>query len=300
MAEVMDHQPPPFFNRGPSPFVRIVLFTLLSLLFMVLDARLHYLHALRQGVSLVVYPLQKLATLPSVVAEGVSDFFVTQSALRNENNTLRQQSQLHAIQTRRNQELQGENEHLRRLLNMHQRTGSSAQAAEILSMGQDPFSRKVMMDKGGMAGIQAGQAVIDDVGVVGQVTRVYPFSSEVTLVTDKNQAVPVQVLRNGLRAVVFGLGQEGTLDLPFMPVSADIVNGDVLVTSGIDGIYPPGLPVATVAKIERNAAYTFAKITCTPSAGVERNRQLLVLSYTPRTPPPPTEEAATPAKKGTE
>ncbi|MHB9117727.1 MAG: rod shape-determining protein MreC [Burkholderiales bacterium] len=294
----MDHQPPPFFNRGPSPLVRIVLFTLLSVWLMVLDAHQHYLLTLRQSLSVVIYPLQQLANSPQILMEQVSSFFVTQSALHKENDALKQQRLANALQLQHAQSLQAENTFLRKLLNARKHEAGKTVMAEIFYTGRDPFSRKIFLDKGSAQQINAGQAVMDNVGIVGQVTRVYPFSSEVTLITDKDQAVPVAVLRNGTRAVVFGNGQDGTLDLPFMPVNTDIVNGDVLVTSGIDGTYPAGLPVAVVSKIERNAAYAFAKITCSPSAGVDRHKQLLVVSVPPQPAlPPPVAADTLPAKK---
>jgi rod shape-determining protein MreC len=221
------------------------------------------------------------------LADRVSGFFVTQARLQQENSRLKQQRLQDASQLLRNQALQAENGQLRKLLAMRQRFGESAVLAEIVYAAHDPFSRKIVLDKGMRDGLRAGQAVIDDTGVVGQVTREFPLSSEVTLLTDKDQAVPVQLVRNGLRAIVYGLGQEGVLEMRFMPVSADIQNGDVLVTSGIDGVYPPGLPVAVVSRIERNAAYAFAKIHCAPSAGTNRNRQYLVLAGNKADLPPP-------------
>ena len=170
------------------------------------------------------------------------------------------------------QALIAENQHLRQLLEMRERAEQTSTAAEILYVGRDPFSRKVIVDKGSSQDIEEGAAVVDDTGLIGQVTRVFPWTAEVALITDKEQAVPVQVVRSGLRGVMFGIGYDGALDLRFMPVNADIQNGDVLVTSGIDGIYPPGLPVAVVSNIERNAAYPFARITCTPAAGRQQLR----------------------------
>jgi len=148
----------------------------------------------------------------------------------------------------------------------------------------------VVIDKGAGADILAGQAVMDDTGVIGQVTRVFPLLSEVTLITDKEQATPVQVIRNGLRAIAYGDG--AALDLRFMAANADIQNGDVLVTSGMDGIYPPGLPVARVTRVERDQAYAFAKIQCLPIAGTDKHRQVLVLALATDVPPPPDAEAA--------
>jgi rod shape-determining protein MreC len=147
--------------------------------------------------------------------------------------------------------------------------------------------------------VRAGQAVVDRAGVVGQVTRAFPWTSEVTLVTDKEQAVPIQVLRSGVRGVTFGIGYDATLELRFMPVNADIQNGDVLVTSGIDGTYPSGLPVATVFNVERNAAYAFARITCTPAAGVNSFAQVLIVDAgePPAELAPAADEKAGPAKQ---
>jgi len=138
--------------------------------------------------------------------------------------------------------------------------------------------------------VAAGQVVMDNIGVVGQVTRVYPWLSEVTLITDKDHAVPIQVLRTGLRAVVFGSGNISNLALRYMPISSDIQVGDVLVTSGIDGIYPPGLPVAKVIQIERDPAYPFAQILCSPLAGVDKQRQVMIISGLPRLPEMPAED----------
>jgi len=175
------------------------------------------------------------------------------------------------------QSLESENAQMRQLLDARGRLPRETVFAEILYSGRDPFSRKVVINKGAQNGIKPGQAVVDHVGVIGQVTRVHPLLAEITLITDKDQAIPVQVVRNGLRAVAFGGGDGTTLDLRYMAANAEIQNGDLLVTSGIDGTYPPGLPVARVARIERDAAYAFAKIACTPEAGANQHRQVLVL-----------------------
>ena len=266
---------PPFFKHGPSPLARFVFFASLSLLLMGLDARFNTLNGLRQMLAVAISPLQRLANAPSELLDQVGGFFGTQARLQNENAGLKQQQLTQSAQLQRMQAMQAENAYLRRILNVQPPRGESVVTVEIMSAGRDPFSQKIIVNRGSSHGIKAGQPAIDDIGVVGQVTRVYPFSSEVTLLTDKDQAIPVQIVRNGARAIAFGHGQDGTLELPFMAANADIQNGDTLVTSGIDGIYPTGLPVAVVSKIERNAA--FAKISCTPSAGVSRHNQLLIL-----------------------
>ena len=273
----MEYSPPPFFKRGPSLITRFAFFSILSIVLLVADARFGYLQVLRQAVAVVLYPLQRLSALPGELIERSGEFFVTQSTLRTQNQALQQQAMQNAADLQRVEALAKENDYLRQLLTMRERVARTTVAADILYAPRDPFSRRVVIDRGSQHDVKPGSAVIDRTGVIGQVTRVLPWVSEVTLITDKEQAVPIQVLRSGLRGVTFGIGYDGTLELRFMPVNADIQNGDVLVTSGIDGTYPSGLPVATVSNIERNAAYAFARITCTPAAGVSSYGQVLVV-----------------------
>jgi rod shape-determining protein MreC len=288
----MEHQPPPFFNRGPAPLVRLTFFVSLATLLMVLDARFRYADNVRQVVALAAYPIQRVAMAPVDLFHGVVDYFSTTTALRAENAELKMKQLRAAPELLQLEALKEENNQLRRVLEAQQRLPRKAVFAEILYAARDPFSRKVVIDKGLQNGIQAGEPVIDDIGVIGQVTRVYLLMSEVTLLSDKDQAIPLQVLRTGLRAIAYGGAEGGMLDLRFMPANADIKNGDVLVTSGIDGTYPPGLPVATVARIERDAAYAFARITLAPTAGTDRYRQVLVLANETKAPPPEAEQRA--------
>jgi rod shape-determining protein MreC len=274
----MEYSPPPFFKRGPSLLTRFTFFSMLSLVLLISDARLSYLTSLRQVGAVMVYPLQQLSSLPSALTGRVSDFFVTQAYLQRENDQLQRQNLLNAAALLNQQALAGENQHLRQLLGLREKLPRQFIAAEILYAHRDPFTRRVVLDRGSQHGVAAGSAVVDHSGVIGQVTRVSAWMSEVTLVTDKEQAVPIQVLRNGLRGVTFGIGYDGTLELRFMPVNADIQNGDLLVSSGIDGTYPPGLPVAVVSNIERNAAYAFARIACSPAAGVNSFSQVMIVS----------------------
>ena len=274
----MEYTPPPFFRRGPSLFARLGLFALLSLILLYADARFHYMEAMRKVIAVVLYPLQGLADAPGQAVSRIGTFFVSQSYLQHENDRLSHENFLHTGQLQSQEALIAENQHLRQLLELQERAEQTSTVAEILFVGRDPFSRKVIIDKGSSQGIEEGAAVVDDTGLIGQVTRTFPWTAEVALISDREQVVPVQVVRNGLRAAVFGIGYDGALDLRFMPVNTDVENGDVLVTSGIDGVYPSGLPVAVVSNIERNAAYPFAKITCTPAAGANRNRQVMVMS----------------------
>jgi rod shape-determining protein MreC len=291
----MEYTPPPFFKRGPHILTRLGVFVFLSLILLYADARFHYLETIRKAFAIVLYPLQQLADAPAQAASRVGNFFVSQSYLQRENDRLSHENFLNAGQLQSQQALIAENRHLRQLLEMQERVEQNSTVAEILYVGRDPFSRKVIIDKGTSQDLEEGAAVIDDTGLIGQITRVFPWTAEIALISDREQVVPVQVVRNGLRAIVFGIGYDGALELRFMPVNADVENGDVLVTSGIDGVYPAGLPVAVVSNIERNAAYPFAKITCTPSAGANRNRQVLVLS---RLTPLPDYPVAAESKKG--
>ncbi|MGH8648065.1 MAG: rod shape-determining protein MreC, partial [Burkholderiales bacterium] len=186
--------------------------------------------------------------------------------------------------------LQAENRQLRELLAARERLRVELAAAEVLYAARDPFSRKVVIDRGSQQDVRPGQPVVDNRGLVGQVTRAYPWLAEVTLVTDKGQFVPVQNVRNGLRAVLSGTGSDGALELRFIPLNADFQNGDELVTSGIDGVYPPGLPVARVTNVERSAEQIFARITGTPLGGVANHTHLLVVSGNRDLPPRPADE----------
>ncbi len=293
----MDYQPPPFFNRGPAPLVRLGFFVSLAFLLMVLDARFRYADSIRQAVALLAYPLQWVVLAPVELVGASADFFSTQVALKRENDALKAKQLQAAKDLLTLEALRAENAQFRRLLDARERLPRTSTLAEILYTGRDPFSRRIVIDKGRQQDVHEGQAVIDDVGVIGQVTRVYPLLSEVTLITDKEQRIPVEVVRNGLRAIVYGGGAAGTLDLSYMAANADVQADDLLVTSGIDGTYPAGLPVARVARVERDAAYAFAKISCVPLSGTEQNRQVLVLSQEPNIAPQPVEIEAT-AKAG--
>ena len=292
----MPATPTPIFKRGPSLHVRLTFFALLSLILLVSDARFRYLEGIRTTFSVALYPLQRAAGLPGVLLTRAGEFFVTQSALYRENESLKHEALLGASHTLRLEALEAENAQLRRMIDSRLAPDRTPQLSTILYESRDAFTRKVIIDRGSAHDLRPGLAVIDHLGVLGQVTRVLPFVSEVSLVTDKSQSVPVQDVRSGLRAVTFGLGHDGGLELRFIPVNADIQNGDTLVTSGIDGTFPPGLPVAIVSNIERNAAFPFARITCKPVAGVSSFTQVSVLSAAPDLPENPLKKDAPPVK----
>ena len=301
----MEYQPPPFFRQGPSALARLAAFSTLSLLLLVLDARFKLLEHGRYAIAAVLYPVQRAAHAPADALSRVTRYTADQRALIDENGRLKSAQLDTARGSVRAAHLEAENINLRALLAMRERLPVQAVAAEVLYDARDPFSRKVIIDKGDGHGVRAGMVVMDAAGVIGQVTRAYPFLSEVSLLTGKNQAIPVQVVRNGLRAVAYGgaalTGAAGggdgaapaarAMELRFLAANADVREGDALVTSGIDGTYLPGLPVATVDKIEREAGYAFAKIVCTPAAGMDRFGQVLVLTTDIKLPPPPAAES---------
>jgi rod shape-determining protein MreC len=277
-------QAPSFFVRGPSPFSRLVFFSALSLALIITDSRLQYLTEVRQGFVALMHPLELIANAPFNLYHASIDYVTTHTTLVEDNQRLARKALDDGAQLQRLKELEVENEHLRSLLGASQVIAQPAKLGEILHMGRDPFSQKMVVNLGTRQNITAGQAVVDGEGVIGQVTRVYPFSSEVTLITDKELSIPIQVERNGLRAIAFGAGIDNVLDLPYLPTNVDIQEGDRLITSGIDGVYPVGLAVAEVISIERNPDSPFAKITSKPIAGVKSHRQVLLIG-TPKIEP---------------
>jgi rod shape-determining protein MreC len=286
----IDHAPPPFFKRGPAPLALLTFYIAISMAIFVVDLRFRSLDLLRQSIALVVDPVQRVAQTPGSLVDYAASYLQGMKALQVENSELKHAKLTTAPDLERMAQLEAENERLRKLLAVKEREKAKGQVAQILYTARDPFSRKVIVDKGQQSGIVAGQPAIDEAGVVGQVTRVFPFSAEITLITDKDQAVPIQVVRSGQRSVVFGLGN-GQLELRYMPANADIVVGDLLVTSGLDGVYLPGFPVAKVVNIERDSAYSFARIFCVPVAGVENFGELMVLDARQPLPPAPPEVA---------
>src|SRR5512145_602788 len=288
----MDHTPPPFFKRGPALLVRLFFFASLSLALLVIDARFRYAEGLRSWLALAAYPVQRAATTPVELVGAIGSFFSTQAQLVAENERLRARALTYSQHAQRYEAAYAEAEQLRKLVGVQERLEVRAIPAEVMYNGRDPYAHKLFIDRGATHGVRPGSPVTDETGVVGQVTRVHPLVSEVTLATDRDQAIPVQVARNGLRAVAFGGGATGTLDLRFMAANADIQTNDRLVTSGIDGTYPPGLPVATVMRIERDAENAFARVVCRPAAGVDRGRFVLVLTDETVKPPRPEEAQA--------
>jgi len=294
----MEYSPPPLFKQGPSALARLIFFVVLSLALLISDARFKTLEIVRGVLGAGLYPLQRAALVPRDFFMGAADLAVTSSTLRAENTQLHTRNLQLSQQANEAASLAAENAHLRALLQLSQRIGAQTTPAEIQYDTRDPFTQKVVIGAGSQQGIQNGSPVLSEDGVIGQVTRVFPEQSEVTLVTDKDQAVPVEVVRTGLRSVIYGTAKGDLLDLRFVPISADVQAGDELVTSGLDGVYPQGLPVAKVLRVDKQADTAFARVVGLPLAAVRGARQVLVLHYVAQVPPNPivAEEAAAAAE----
>ena len=264
---------------------------------LVSDLNMRYLDGFRKGLSVLAYPLQMAAASPADFVRNASDYFASLVRLQIENKDLKARQLRGAERLLRLDQLEQENRHLRALLEARDKQSARSVVAEIMYTAKDPFSRKVILDKGAQAGIEAGQAVVDDVGVIGQITRVFPMQSELTLLTDKDQAIPVMIVRTGMRAVLFGSGN-GLMELRYLAANADVQAGDKVVTSGLDGVFLAGLPVATVARVERDQAQAFARIPCLPAAGVEQFSHVLVLGHRESLPPRPPEAEPVMGKSG--
>ena len=298
----LDRTPPPFFKQGPSAVSKLMVCGALALFLMVADTRFRVAQPLRAVVATVLYPLQWLAMRPVLLVRYGAQYFESLESAQRWEEAARRKLAQQSHRANQVEQLTLENERLRKLLELRERVNTPSQAAEVLYDAADPYTRKVVIDKGLAQGIQAGSPVIDESGVLGQVTRVYPLVSEVTLLTDREQAIPVLNARTGARSVAYGdpSSQGGALELRFMAGNADVKPGDVLTTSGVDGVYPPGLPVARVAKVERRPDSAFARITCSPQALMDGARHVMVLAPISAQvlPRPGQDDAAAPARKG--
>jgi rod shape-determining protein MreC len=290
----MDRSPPPFFKQGPSSNARLVFFALLGISLLVIDSRTGLLNAMRQGIGTVLYPLQRTLLVPRDAVSMSTDYLTEIHRLRAENTELKRVETANARQLLQVEQLAQENRQLRELTGARDRTAVKSVVAEVLYDTRDPFSRKLVLDKGLQQGVGIGQPVVDPQGVVGQITRVFPLSAELTLVTDRNMTIPVQVQRNGLRAIASGGPDPGRMELRYMSVNADLKEGDIVVTSGLDSLYPAGLPVGRIVIVDRGRTGNFARVVVEPIAGVDRSRLLLVLlvDRTGVPPPPPPADAA--------
>lgn len=285
----MDRSPPPFFRQGPSATLRLFLAASLAVALLIVDARTGALIALRQGLGTLLYPVQRMLLVPRDALGALTGRLGDAEQLRRENTELRRLEVENSRQLLLAEQLANENRQLRELVQARERATTRTVVAEVLFESRDPHAQRWVIDKGLQHGLLAGQPVVDAHGVVGQVTRVFALSAEITRITDPNLSVPVQSQRTGLRSVASGADLPGLLSLRFVSAHADLAEGDAIVTSGLDSLYPPGLPVGVVQKIARDSSSQFARIDIQPSAKVDAARWVLILLAEPLvapTPPP--------------
>ncbi|MDR7378989.1 rod shape-determining protein MreC [Rhodoferax ferrireducens] len=275
----LDRTPPPFFKQGPSALTKLVFFSALSLFLMVADSRFALMRPLRAGLATALYPVQWVVLEPLRLLQGGGAYFEGMGALQAKADSAERQLAAQSVRSGQVEQLTLENQRLRQLLELRAHITTPSQSAEVLYDAADAYTRKVVIDRGTAQGVVAGSPVLDGLGVLGQVTRAYPMVSEVTLLIDRDQAIPVLNTRTGARSVAYGDPSSfgGQLELRFMAGNSDVQVGDVLTTSGVDGVYPVGLQVAKIAKIERRADSAFARIYCTPVAQVAAARHVMVL-----------------------
>jgi rod shape-determining protein MreC len=291
--DTLERSAPPIFRRGLSATSKMMLLGLLAVLLMAADHRLQMSQPLRSGVALVLSPLQWLSLQPVQAVNAAAQYLKNLEDAQDVAELFQSRNIAQAQRLQQVEQLTKENAQLRQLLDLRAQTAGPVKAVQVLYDTADPYTRRVVVDRGQLSGIVQGSAVIDTAGVVGQVTRVYPLVSEVTLLTDRGQSIPVMNTRTGSRHVASGdpytLG--GSLNLKFVPSGMDIQNGDLLTTSGIDGVYPAGLHVGRVVRIDRRVESTFARVHAEPMA-TERGRHLLVVLPVKDWPAPPQPDPA--------
>jgi rod shape-determining protein MreC len=262
---------------APSHLTRFILLSAFSVALMILDHRGHHLEKIRAGLSTLAYPIQFIAATPAYMGRHVADFFTTRGTLREDNEKLLAERQLLRARLQQFEALEEENQRLRQMLVSAAQVADKVIAAELVEVSAEPFTRKVVVAKGSREGVYVGQAVIDAHGIMGQVTQVAAVVSRVTLITDAGHAIPVLNNRSGLRALVFGTGNPDTVKVPYLTAITDIKEGDLLVSSGMGGTFPPGYPVARVVKIVNDPNESFLSITAKPTAQLNHGKQVLLI-----------------------
>lgn len=276
------------FVRRLGPTSRLTIWLLVGISLVVLDSRYHALEGLRSGFSLMLQPVREFLRAPTELAEELGGFFTRHRELQKERDALLAERAGLLANMADARDLARENQELRSLFALASRHGTQQVQAAMLYKGHDWFAQRLMIDRGSAAGLRGGLPVIDAAGLVGQIQRVYPGSSEVILVSSPGHLTPVQIERTAQRGLAAGSGQGG-LELRYMPSHADVRVGDRLLTSGIDGVYPPGIPVARVTRVSRSQSSPYLRIECLPLAGLDRTRSVLVLVDSPPAAPAPEE-----------
>jgi rod shape-determining protein MreC len=285
----LDRSPPPFFRQGPSALSRLLFFASLSVLLMAADRRVGLTDPLRTAAAVLLHPIERALLVPVRGLGSLNDYVSGITQARQTTERARAELTRQAERSLQADQLLQENARLRALLELRDRLAVRTRAAEVLYDAADPYTRKIIIDRGSSQGVQHGSPVINELGVLGQVTRVYPLTAEVTLVVDENAAIPVHNIRTGHRGVAFGDPSADSMELRFVAANADVQVGDLLQTSGLDGVYPPGLPVAKVRRLDRRTQSDFAKIALIPATAPDSVRHVLVLEPVgQQLPPAPT------------
>lgn len=275
-------------------------FSALSLFLMVADVRFRITQPVRAALSTALYPVQWLALQPVRAVRGAGAYLTGLDQAKSSSEQAAKKLALQSLRAGQVEQLLLENDRLRKVLGLREQLAASVMAAQVLYDAADPYTRKIIIDKGLLQSVELGSPVLDESGVLGQITRVHPLVSEVTLVVDRELAIPVLNVRTGARSVAYGdpSASGSGMELRFMGSNSDVKEGDLLTTSGVDGVYPPGLPVAKISKIERRAESAFAKIYCAPQALVTGARHVIVVKpVSAQIPPHPDKNEATLAPK---
>jgi rod shape-determining protein MreC len=257
--------------------MRLLVLVSLSIILMVMDHKYKSLESVRDALSLLIYPIQLTVELPGSVTDWFNETLATRRRLQEEIDSLRTQQFVQQAQMQKFAALQAENIRLRELLDSSFEVGEKVLIAELMSVNLDPYKHQVVINKGELHDIYPGQPLVDAEGVMGQIVHAGPYTSTAMLITDTSHAIPIQVNRNGLRSIALGSGTINRLDLPYIPNSADIQPGDLLITSGLGGRFPPGYPVATVTAVQHDPGNAFAAVVATPLAHLNRSREVLLI-----------------------
>ena len=294
----MQHSAPPLFKQGIPALAKLIVCLVVSLALMVIDFKFKSLDFIRNQVITILRPLEQLMLLPTTVVADSTDYFTSRSTLERENGVLKLRQAELSLLANQSSLLAVENQHLRNLLELQKNVGFKTVPVEILFNPPNPLSQRVVVNRGQNQGLKLGSPIANEMGILGQVVRLYDNSAEVSLLEDRDFAVPVLVARNGLRAAVVGSGRNQLLQLRYLPVASDLEVGDILLTSGVDGVYPPGFAVAVITKIERNLDQNSSNVFCNPIAEINRHLQALALIYDPEIDAKPASSLNAPAQTG--
>jgi rod shape-determining protein MreC len=294
----VQYSAPPLFKQGIPALAKLIACLVISLVLMIVDFQIKSLDFIRNQVNVVLRPFEQLMLLPSSIISGSGEYLTSRSALEKENEALKLRQAELSLLANQSALLAVENQNLRNLLDLQKKVAFKTVPVEILFNPPNPISQRVVINRGESQGLRLGSPIANDMGILGQVVRLFDNSAEVSLLEDRDFAVPVLVARNGLRAAVIGSGRGQLLQLRYLPVASDLEVGDILLTSGVDGVYPPGFAVAVITKIERNLDQNSANVFCSPIAQVNRHLQALALIYDPQFDARPAANSNAPSSTG--